>query len=141
MSDKRVDWEKWRDPLGRFTDEREEFQSRKDYSSSEFEDEQKELSIKPVFVVTAYGIIPVNSHNNPSKFFNWWIGHVNFVLTNRMVDGIDHIPGVETFDVLSGVRFKIAIGMAFDENEVLEAVEDFLYSCPPANKRCINCSA
>lgn len=72
------------------------------------------------------GVIPLNEHNIPSKVFNFWMGHTNFILGLIEVNTIEDVPGVESLDIFTRYRFRLGIGKAFDEDEVMEDIENNL---------------
>ena len=145
-TDKKIIWEKWHDPYGETLEESEwpgafgTFETddmvdkMKRRSSGEKgeewdEDSYKEivptteaiarLQTKPMkLLATPLGLIPMTEWSTPSKVFNFWMGHTNFRITKNIQDIIDGTDGVETFDVFSSYRFRIAIGKAFDSIEV-----------------------
>lgn len=80
-------------------------------------------------VITPFGVVPLHEDNLPSKLFNFWMGHVNFPLTHELVDRLQAVEGVETLDVLTPYRFRVAIGKAFATDVVKKAMKRSL--CGP----------
>ncbi len=76
------------------------------------------------------GAIPLRESNLPSKLFNFWMGDTNFDITHDVQDAMASVPGVESLDVYTRYRFRLAVGRAFDERAVKDAVEAALQ--PPA---------
>lgn len=74
-------------------------------------------------VMGPHGIVPLHESNVPSKLYNFWIGHTDFGITDRLAFAIECVPGVETLDVFSRYRFRFAVGKAFDERKVKAAIE------------------
>lgn len=110
MIKNRIFWEKWADPFVNDND-----------------DEPKNLG--PV-LVGPMGVIPLTENATPSKVYNFWLGHTNFNITSSIENVIENTPGVETLDVFTRYRFRIAIGKAFcDEkfgdvgHSVMQAIE------------------
>lgn len=52
------------------------------------------------------------------KDFRLWFGHTNFNLSKKRIKTIENVPGVESLDVFSPYRFRIGIGLAFDQTDV-----------------------
>lgn len=147
---KRVVWQKWIDPFLTNTDdveskEPEEPETYKD-SYQKFEDKilSNQQSQLPKFnmpmMVSPMGIIPITEHNTPSKIFCFWMGHTNFDITAKIKELIEKTPGVETLDIFTRYRFRVAIGKAFiDENtdpfgkSVLLDIEKAI--CPKQEKK------
>jgi hypothetical protein len=124
--DKVVVWKKWIDP---FDDN--EFESDEEFE--DVEEDNTELDDKPTpnnnsgpVLVGPMGVIPLNEHNMPSKVFNFWMGHTNFDLGIEQKNILDRVPGVETLEIFTRYRFRISIGVAFEQEEVLRAIENSL---------------
>jgi hypothetical protein len=74
-------------------------------------------------IQTPAGIFPLNESSFPGRQFNLWIGHTNFKITHEIASIIDkNIDGVEIFKVTTPYRFMLAIGLAFDEQEVKNSI-------------------
>ncbi len=56
------------------------------------------------------------------KDFNFWMGHTTFPISNRILDIITVCPGVETLDILTPYRFRIATGLLFPPGEVMSGI-------------------
>lgn len=69
-------------------------------------------------VITIAGIVPVD--------FNFWVGHTNFKLTQHICETINDFDGIEMLDIFSPYRFRIAIGLAFDESLVKLGLQEAL---------------
>jgi hypothetical protein len=122
-------WEKWRDPFGNDEDnnttiskqpEDDEIYSPYDEDSNEATTNSKEIKCK--ILITPMGAIPYNEFTASGKIFNFWTGHSNFTITNNIVDIIEDTEGVETLDVFTRYRFRIAIGKAFSDSEVMRKI-------------------
>jgi hypothetical protein len=83
---------------------------------------QKYLEDSEINVITPLGNYPED--------FNMWIGHTNFLLTYSEESKIIHndipLEGVEFFNILSPYRFKVCIGLIFDENRVKYSIQQAL---------------
>lgn len=122
-------WEKWKDPLGYDDDEVSEY-TEDDYDKDDQTTEKKIKKIKCNLITTPFGIIPVNENTASTEIFNFWTGHSNFPITTTIEQIIEEVDGVETLNVFTKYRFRIAIGKAFNDSEVMRnintAVYDFL---------------
>jgi len=117
-------WEKWIDPFGENIDEAKWGDYDEEDNDLSFQSELKEQLQKPIKVISSpLGIIPYNEHSASSKIFNFWVGHTNFNLSKKVCDTIEKIEGVEILDVFTRYRFRIAIGKAFKDNEVLNTIK------------------
>jgi len=134
-------WQKWMDPFG------DDDESTLDQSEPEFYDEQdkpikeeeeingsldskKFVKIKSSSVkvmATPMGIIPINENTASSKIFNFWVGHTNFNITNKIAQIIEETDGVETLDIFTRYRFRIAIGKVFTDSNVMKNINDNVY--------------
>jgi hypothetical protein len=131
---KKIIWEPWRDPFKAIvqssktnTDEDEDMFH--EYNEAFHQDEnivsEADKQTGPV-LVGPMGIIPLNEHNVPSKIYNLWMIHTNFNISESVVNVLQNVPGIETLDVYSRYRARIAIGKLFKQSEVRTAVDDAL---------------
>jgi hypothetical protein len=70
------------------------------------------------------GIIPIHEGNTPSANYNFWMGDCDFDLTFGVVEKIEMVRGVETLDIFTRYRFRVAIGRAFDPKTVMQSIEE-----------------
>jgi hypothetical protein len=128
-------WEKWKDPLG-YDDQEEETSELIDNSDDDDDDddanipsiEHKNKKIKCHIVSTPFGIIPFNENTASSEIFNFWTGHSNFAITLDVANIIDNIDGVETLNIFTKYRFRIAVGKAFIDSDVMRDINKYVYS-------------
>jgi hypothetical protein len=134
-------WKKWIDPfdpedgLDNTEDEEDESEDEEDETHT-YRDSYEEMERKheggqskpkhgrpagPV-LVGPMGVIPINENNQPSKVFNFWMGHTNFDIGEEEKDIIEATPGVETLDIFTRYRIRLSVGLAFDEEEVLDEI-------------------
>ena len=73
------------------------------------------------------GIIPYNEYTASSKIFNFWTGHTNFNIIDSVAYSIETTEGVETLDIFTRYRFRIGIGKAFEDREVMRSIEKKMY--------------
>lgn len=134
-------WQKWADPFGE--DDREDFLAsleKEDEEYSNFTDidpsdidknPEKQFGIKPRnhvrVMATPMGIIPVTENTASGKIFNFWLGHTNFNITRKITSLIEETEGIETLDIFTRYRFRIAIGKAFKDAEVMQQVNENVY--------------
>lgn len=112
-------WEKWRDPFG--ADE--------DIEVLPDEEEEEEVTIaRSKVIVTPMGIIPLSENTIASKIFKFWSAHTNFTISQNVANLIEQIEGVETLDIHTRYRFRISIGKAFNDREVMSDINTRLYS-------------
>ena len=131
-------WEKWRDPFGFDSDTTEYKPTEPEY----WEEDQKtnqdnddseppaimtEIDRPTKVIATPMGIIPMNEYTCSSKIFNFWTGHANFDLTEEVADIIETSPGVESLNIFTRYRFRIGIGKAFKDAEIMKLIQDKTY--------------
>ena len=75
-------------------------------------------------IVTPFGVLPLTEHTMASKYFKFWVGHSNFKLTEVFYKIIGQHPGIETLDILTPYRFRIAVGKLFVDRDVMTSVRD-----------------
>lgn len=128
--DPKIVWQKWIDPFGEDSNESKWM----DYDKEPDDDIDHEISElkkyieqqnnnKPIKVIASpLGIIPYNEHTASSKIFNFWVGHTNFSITPDIVKILELADGVETLDVFTRYRFRIAIGKCFLDSDVMQNI-------------------
>jgi hypothetical protein len=131
-------WQKWMDPFGsddeevldqlepEFYDE-ENNAIKTEGTIEEGEDKNTKKSSSIRVMATPMGIIPITENTSSSKIFNFWMGHTNFSITHRVAEIIEETEGVETLDVFTRYRFRIAIGKAFTDSSVMKNINDSVY--------------
>lgn len=138
-------WEKWVDPFGQDMDEAKWTDYNNDItdidnilngdSDNEEEDDEdndtekkqfhKPISRNPVKVIASpLGLIPYNEHTASGKIFNFWLGHTNFSITEKVKDTIEQCDGVEILDIFTRYRFRIAIGKCFNDADVIKSINE-----------------
>ena len=126
-----VIWEKWRDPFG--ADE-EAIQNLLDDEEDDDDDHIDEVELPPTgpqnnirVMATPMGIIPVTEYTASGKIFNFWTGHTNFDITEKIATLIEKIDGVESLDIFTRYRFRISIGKAFSDSVVMRNITNRVY--------------
>lgn len=123
---RKIIWVKWVDPLAPLVqtsqDEEDIEQTSAKDSFRDQDDEPMKIDTGPT-LVGPVGIVPLHENNLPSRLFNFWMGHTNFDITQNVVDAIIQVPGVETLDIFTRYRFRIAFGKAFNANAVMKEID------------------
>lgn len=134
-------WEKWRDPYG--SDDSPDIQgliedivSKKIEEQDNTEEEQTDIEQENIgfikhklpMMITPVGLIPLTENTAPGKIFNFWTGHSNFNITHKISDIIEATEGVETLDIFTRYRFRISIGKAFKDADVMHDINKQIYS-------------
>jgi hypothetical protein len=124
-------WEKWQDPFGEKNDDIISYDQQDSVSQYE-EDEQ--LADKVInettsrVLLTPMGIIPYNDNTASCKIFNFWLGHTNFSISKTIAEIIENVDGVETLDIFTRYRFRIAVGKVFDDREIMRNINTASYN-------------
>jgi len=126
-------WQKWLDPFGHDdisslensinnNDDQED-----DYAENQHNESPsiKEGALKAI--ITPMGLIPYTENTASSKIFNFWVGHTNFNLTKKVIDIIENSDGVETLDIFTRYRFRMAIGKVFEDAKVMTNINERVY--------------
>ena len=136
--DKKIAWEKWRDPylvdeeleeiiadsLGGLTEEEEGLYQE---FSEELEESDPFMPSKNMkILMTNFGVMPVTDSNSVSKSFNFWTGHTNFNISDSVSKDIQSVEGVEALDIYTRYRFRIAIGRLFKDRDVMHNIQEKL---------------
>lgn len=118
-------WDKWEDPLNPEIDD--DNISMESWSEDYTEEVQKPKPIRTL-VNPHFGIIPIVDANSPGKLFNFWVCHTGVTITSKIAEIIELVDGVETLDVFSRYRFRIAVGKCFQNKEVMDEIEQKITS-------------
>lgn len=136
-------WQKWLDPFGQDDLDTEDFDPYTgEYIDDEHQDEnlaeedlehedskvikQRRQAVR--VIATPMGIIPLNENTASGKLFNFWMGHTNFDISKKIASIIDKTEGVETLDIFTRYRFRVAIGKAFEDSEIMRNINTKIYS-------------
>jgi len=130
MNNNIIIWEKWSDPFGsdeNFSELNNGFEDDSEYNE-DVNVYQKILSQnKYPIIATPFGIIPITESTSSSKIFNFWTGHTNFSITKKISDIIEYTDGVETLSIFTRYRFRISIGKAFKDSDVMTNINNNIY--------------
>lgn len=133
-------WQKWVDPFGGDDsldtdisppDDIGEFED--DMGVTDDEEQDLNHSLTPMHkatkaIMTPLGLIPYNEHTASGKLFNFWMGHTNFNISAPVVGIIQAADGVESLDVFTRYRFRIAIGQLFEAAHVMSSITHKVYA-------------
>jgi len=123
-------WEKWKDPLGF---EEEDCNDLEDQIQNHYDDDDeiteniKAKKTRCHLINTPFGMIPVNENTASTSIFNFWSGHTNFAITQVISNIIEDTDGVETLNIFTKYRFRIAIGKAFNDSIVMRKINYNIY--------------
>lgn len=141
-------WQKWSDPFGlddnieiqdNIFEEFDNFVEESELENLTESDDSAPLKIEEYLnskkfggkikvIATPMGMIPLNDNTASSKIFNFWAGHTNFDITHHISHIIELTEGVETLDIFTRYRFRIAVGKAFDDSIVMRQINSRVYS-------------
>ena len=114
-------WQKWEDPLTQMKKQISNHNRTQNLGSLDWGNEDvdelpmNQMQAMPL-ISTPMGLMPAPVPDMSA--FNFWIGHTNFNITLPIWRIVNTSLGVETLDVFSPYRFRIAIGAAFNQNTV-----------------------
>jgi hypothetical protein len=123
-------WEKWLDPFGsdeEFCERNERYEDDLDYNEDSSLYQKLITQNKYPIIATPFGIIPITESTSSSKIFNFWTGHTNFSITRKVSNIIEHTEGVETLSVFTRYRFRISVGKAFKDSDVMTKINNNIY--------------
>ena len=134
-----VYWEKWVDAYEQELEEEASIIEQLKSMDLEFSEEEESLykelreeemtgfkSIKTI--MTPFGMMPLTEQSLASNYFKFWTGHTNFKLLKSHINTISMVDGVETIDVLTPYRFRIAVAKLFIDRNVMASVRNALLS-------------
>ena len=116
-----VYWEKWIDAYEEHTEDIEIEEEEIGYEEEIFA-EKLPLMNHIKSIMTPFGIMPLTEQSLASQHFKFWVGHSNFKLTDNVYNIVGNTEGVETLDILTPYRFRIAIGKMFVDRDVMSTV-------------------
>lgn len=133
--DYEVYWEKWVDAYQTEIDEIDDvLEQFEDLQGLEYDIDPETMekleamsnmpSIKTI--MTPFGMMPLTEQSLASNHFKFWVGHTNFKLLNAHRKIIGSVSGIETMDILTPYRFRIAVAKLFVDREVMSKVRKSL---------------
>jgi hypothetical protein len=123
---KQIRWTKWHDPLAALVKDHDANQD--DYDDNDYTNKERKRygegnpNLGPI-IAGPQGIIPLNDTNVPSRHYNFWIMETNFNISRPVARMLNETNGVETLDIFTRYRARIAIGRLFDTEEIKDAIE------------------
>jgi hypothetical protein len=130
MNNNIIIWEKWSDPFGsdeNFSELSNRFEDDSEYGEDSYVYQKIISQNKYPIIATPFGIIPITESTSSSKIFNFWTGHANFSITKKISDIIEYTDGVETLSIFTRYRFRISIGKAFKDSDVMTNINNNIY--------------
>lgn len=126
----KIIWEKWVDPFGENLEETKwnnydnetQDQDAEVFDNALSESSKINRSVK--VIASPMGLIPYNEYTASGKIFNFWVGHTNFNITEKIAKLIETIPGIELLDVFTRYRFRVAIGKCFNDSDVMSTISE-----------------
>ena len=119
-------WEKWVDAYEEQAEVLEQLAGEEEEDEIYEEDEEMVAKLPGLShiktIMTPFGIMPLTEHSLASTHFKFWVGHSNFKLTQNVYEVVGNTEGVETLDILTPYRFRIAIGKMFVDRDVMSTV-------------------
>ena len=119
-------WEKWVDAYEEQAEVLEQLAGEEEEDEIYEEDEEMVAKLPGLShiktIMTPFGIMPLTEHSLASTHFKFWVGHSNFKLTQNVYEVVGNTEGVETLDILTPYRFRIAIGKMFVDRDVMSKV-------------------
>ena len=116
-------WQKWEDPLTQIKNQmgRQIRSQNLNPTNEDWKGDNEENHFDtPMHAIpimsTPMGFLPTPIPDMSS--FNFFIGHTNFNITFNIWQILNNSPGVESLDIFSPYRFRMAIGKAFNESQV-----------------------
>ena len=112
IENKQIVWEKFVNPL-----------ELADLEDEDVYEDDGDMKFKPnkkyKVLVSDHGIIPLMGSESLKEVFNFWVGHTNFNISYPICELISKTPGIESFQVMSPLRMRIAVGKLFPEHDVM----------------------
>lgn len=138
---KRIKFEKYLDPWGHNLEDMEQSEESDDSEDDILDLDLDEMTAEEITtkiikkqkgnfkaIITPVGIIPLTDFNKPSKYFNMWVGHTNFDISD-VLDIIEDVDGVEMLEPITRYRFLVSIGKCFPGNHVMNQIGVALNVC------------
>lgn len=73
-------------------------------------------------ITSPFGVYRLHDYFNPMKQYDWHIAHTNFNITEKVVEDLSLIDGVELLLPVSRYRFMVAFGKAFNQENVKDLI-------------------
>jgi len=118
-------WEKWASPFADDT-EFDYDPDADDRLDDEFEGEPLDgphpVGKKHRVLISDHGVIPLVGPRALMDIMNFWQGHTSFNISYPICEIVSETLGVESFEVMSPLRMRIAVGKLFKPSEVFSSI-------------------
>jgi hypothetical protein len=122
MADKKIiSWEKWKNPYKVLSNKDLHKRANNggvDLDEEDEDDEEEDHGHNGIVFITPLGMVPLGENNDPEKTFRFWNGNTNFNITKDIKNILNKAEGVEILNIHTRYRFRIGIGLLFDEEKV-----------------------
>ena len=95
----------------------------------------EEFSPQIKTILTPFGVLPLTEQSLASNHFKFWVGHTNFKLYEDYYPIIEDVSGVETVTIMTPYRFRLGVGVLFEDKTVMCNVRDILLKANNEFKR------
>lgn len=118
MTKKLISWNKWDSP----------WKKNKESDEDEVDFDAKDSPTGKV-LIGPMGIVPLHDKVLSEEVFNFWVGNTNFKITLDICNIISRSDGVESFEVISPYRMRIAVAKLYKPtnvfNDIGQAVNNY----------------
>lgn len=118
-------WQFWKNPLGGGSEYVWEKNGTPPARHDDDDDRPAKTPVRP-FVMTPAGLVPVSVYGDVARNFNLWVGHTTFAVSECVDDRVQEVQGVESYERLTPLRFRVGVGLAFDDRVVRRGIEQAL---------------
>lgn len=125
---KTISWSKWYNPWDHehtnFKEEADVFEEEVGTYKDSFEEHTKKQQTGNKVLVSPLGAITVLTPRAIEELMNFWIGNTNFKLSVPLCKIIEGTDGVESFEVISPYRMRVAFAQLFKPGTVIHAISN-----------------
>jgi hypothetical protein len=124
MTAKTISWSKWYNPWDNdYTnyEEDDEEQEDKPYKDS-FEEHAHKKQTGQKVLVSPMGAVTLMTPRAIEELMNFWIGQTNFKLNNPICRIIGETDGVESFEVISPYRMRVAVATLYQPGQTMNLI-------------------
>lgn len=124
---KLLSWEKYYDCLDTSIKSPKDVNEDEIYAGPPIEEDDEESIGNPdnKVILTPFGLLTIMDGSLAAHHFDFWIMHVNFDITEEIVQKISQIRGVESLEVLSRYRARIGFPVGETKNDKGEQIKMF----------------
>lgn len=124
---KTIKWRDWEDPfrpiVNEYKDSIDDLDEEEEEDNDAWKNKNKKKTYKGPVIVGGFGVIPIREETLPSTLWKFYVGDVNFEITNNVYEAIITTPGVDIFKQWTRYRFWLGVGTNFEPADVQKAVE------------------